>query len=250
MRLKTLQLIFSALFKTLGYLFLLLLIGLFFDSYIMADYITNGQLFVNIATFIAFGVLFWKSTPRIRELMIYAVIIGVFGEYLFSLGLEMYTYRLENIPLYVPLGHAIVYITTIHFCKQSIIKAHRKQLEKVFTIAILGYSFLFLVFAQDIFGFVMTLTTIFLLRNRPRERLFFLSMYIVVAFLEIVGTSYQCWHWPSTAFRVIPFLKSANPPSGISLFYFLLDLGCLWFYKQRHLIAWSRMKNIRRLQLN
>ena len=92
----------------------------------------------------------------------------------------------------------------------------------------------------------MSLLVVFLLRNKPRERLFFLTMYIVVAFLEIVGTHYQCWSWPKTAFGVFPFLKSANPPSGISLFYFLLDLGCLWLYKQRNLMAWKRMKGIRK----
>ncbi len=94
----------------------------------------------------------------------------------------------------------------------------------------------------------MTVLVVFFLRNKPRERLFFLTMYIVVAFLEIVGTTYKCWHWPDTAWGVIPFLPSNNPPSGISLIYFLLDLGCLWLYKQRHREAWGRMKNIRLLK--
>ena len=122
------------------------------------------------------------------------------------------------------------------------------MLERLLTIFILVYSTLFLIFANDIFGFVMSLTVIYILRNKPRERLFYLSMYLVVAFLEIVGTTYQCWYWPETAWGVIPFLKSANPPSGISLFYFLLDLGCLWFYKQRNRQAWTRMKSIRFLR--
>ena len=182
--------------------------------------------------------------------MLYAVIVGFGGEYLFSVGLGMYTYRLENVPHYVPFGHAIVLITTMYFCKESIVKTNRKLLEKLFTTLILIYASLFLIFANDVFGFVMSLLVIFLLRNKPKERLFYLSMYIVVAFIEIVGTNYQCWFWPETAYDVIPFLKSANPPSGISLFYFLLDLGSLWIYKKRHKIAWKRMKNIRELQGN
>jgi len=180
--------------------------------------------------------------------MVYAVIIGFFGEHLFSIALGMYSYRLGNVPLYVPPGHAIVYIAAVYFCKDAIVKTYRKQLEIFFTIFVLVYATLFLIFANDIFGFVMSLLVIFFLRNKPRERLFFLSMYIVVAFLEIVGTHYQCWAWPETAYGVFPFLKSANPPSGISLFYFLLDLGCLWLYKQRHLVAWNRMKDIRQLR--
>jgi len=160
----------------------------------------------------------------------------------------MYTYRLSNIPHYVPPGHAIVLVATMYFCKESIIREYRKLLEKIFIIFVLVYSTLFLIFAGDVFGFVMSLLVIFLLRNKPREPLFYLSMYIAVAFLEIVGTSYGCWFWPETAYGKIPFLISANPPSGISLFYFLLDLGSLWLYKKRHKIAWARMKNIRKLQ--
>jgi len=240
--------LFSASFTTLGYLFLFIIFGLFLDSRFMVDGFLPKQDLATIVMFIGFAVLFYKSGARIREQMIYAVIIGVLGEYLFSIGLGMYTYRLGNVPHYVPPGHAIVLIATVNFCKKSIVKKQRKMLERLLTIFILVYSTLFLIFANDIFGFVMSLTVIYILRNKPRERLFYLSMYLVVAFLEIVGTTYQCWYWPETAWGVIPFLKSANPPSGISLFYFLLDLGCLWFYKQRNRQAWTRMKTIRFLR--
>ncbi len=91
----------------------------------------------------------------------------------------------------------------------------------------------------------MTILTLLVLRKRPRERLFYLSMYLTVAYLEIVGTNFLCWEWPSTAFDAFSFLPSANPPSGISFFYFGLDLGCLWLYKKRHKIAWNRMKSQR-----
>lgn len=68
--------------------------------------------------------------------------------------------------------------------------------------------------------------------------------------MEIVGTYYLCWKWPPIAWNVFEFLPSYNPPSGISLFYFLLDLGTLWMYKKRHKVTWKRMKNIRKIRLN
>lgn len=247
MNTKDAQLLFLAFFKTMGYLFLFITTGLFLDSIYMVSVCKQGQHWATFVMLIGFFILFFKSPSRIKELMIYAVILGVIGEHFFSIGLDMYTYRLGNVPLYVPPGHAIVYMAAIFFCKQSIVKKYRLTLEKYFTIFILVYSTLFLIFAQDIFGFVMSLLVIFLLQKHPRERLFFFSMYIVVAFLEIIGTNYGCWSWPKTAYGVIPFLKSSNPPSGISLFYFLLDLGCLWLYKQRNIIAWKRMKHIRLL---
>ena len=59
----------------------------------------------------------------------------------------------------------------------------------------------FLIFKNDVFGFVMTAGTLLILRKKPRERLFYLTMYLAVAFLEIVGTSYECWWWPTTAWE-------------------------------------------------
>lgn len=242
------KLLFSAFYKTLGYLFLYIFFGLILDTPYVASIFPQSQLVALVVLIVGFLIIYFRVSKRVREQMIYAVIIGFVGEHLFSIGLGMYTYRLGNVPLYIPFGHAVVLVAVVYFCKESMVRANKKILEKAFTIFILVYSLSFLVLANDIFGFVMSLLVIFLLRNKPRERLFYLTMYIAVAFLEIIGTTYGCWFWPETAFDSIPFLKSANPPSGISLFYFLLDLGSLWLYKKRHSIAWARMKSIRSLR--
>jgi hypothetical protein len=235
-------------FKSLGALFLFILFGLFLDSFYILEITNHAQLFANISMFIGFTIVFFKVNKRAKELMLYAVLIGVVGEYLFSILLGMYTYRLENIPHYVPLGHALVYVAVLYFSKASSIKKNNKKIELFFTIFIVVYASIFLIYREDVFGFVMTVATLLILRNKPRERLFYLTMYVAVAYLEIIGTHYLCWKWPETAWGAVSFLKSANPPSGISLCYFLLDLGCLWCYKQRHKIAWSRMKNSRILK--
>ncbi|NQW37488.1 MAG: hypothetical protein HQ471_10830 [Flavobacteriales bacterium] len=239
--------VWYSFYKTLGRLFLFIGIGLYVDSIYFSEIYPNGQWIANFAMFLMFWRAFSHGTKRSRELMIYAVLIGVGGEYLFSIGFEMYTYRLDRVPIYVPLGHAIIYIVTVYFTRRAAVKKFRVTIEKILIGCIIIYATLFLVFANDVFGFVMSLLVVWILRNKPRERLLYLSMYAVVAVLEIVGTSYQSWYWPDTAFGLVPFLKSANPPSGICLFYFGLDLGCLWLYKQRHKIAWKRMKSIRLL---
>jgi len=241
----------SALFttyKTLGLLYLFFVVGLFLDSFYMVQITESAQIYANALMLFVFAITFFKVTKRLKEQMLAAVLIGFFGEYLFSVLLGMYTYRLGNVPLYIPFGHAFVYIAVLCFSKAASIKKHRILLEKVFAISIFIYASVFLIFKNDVFGFVMTIATLLILRNKPRERLFYLTMYISVAVLEIIGTSYECWWWPPTAWNVIPFLPSYNPPSGISLFYFLLDLGCLWVYKKRHKITWKRMKNIRRIK--
>ena len=226
-----------------------ILFGLFLDSFYMVKITKDAQFYATISMLVGFTIVFVKVNKRVKEQMITAVILGIIGEYFFSILLGMYTYRLENVPHYVPPGHALVYTAVLYFSKAKSIVLHRIKLERFFTIFIMIYASLFLIFKNDVFGFVMTVATLLILRNKPRERLFYLTMYISVAYLEIVGTNFLCWKWPATAWGIFDFLPSFNPPSGISFFYFLLDIGCLWLYKQRHKIAWSRMKNIRKIRL-
>ncbi|RCS28266.1 hypothetical protein DUT90_01405 [Polaribacter sp. WD7] len=239
----------SSFSKTLGILFLYIFLGLLIDSVYVTENYQDLQWLANIIMLVMFGITMFTVTPRIREQLWYAVIIGFVGEYLFSVIMGMYTYRLENVPHYIPMGHALVYAGVLYFTKTSYAKNNVKKIEKIATLLIVIYASLFLIFKFDVFGFLMTIVTLLLLKNKPRERLFYLTMYLAVAYLEIIGTTYKCWWWPSTAWGVFDFLPSHNPPSGISLFYFLLDLGSLWLYKQRHKLAWSRMKNIRKIRI-
>ncbi|NVJ89863.1 MAG: hypothetical protein HWD82_10565 [Flavobacteriaceae bacterium] len=234
--------------KSIGLLFFFMLTGLFFDSYFFEKISDHGQLYANAVMFIVTGIIFYQVTKRNKEQMISAILIAIVGEYLFSIALGMYTYKFENVPHYIPPGHAVVYVAVLYFSKASSIIKHKTNLEKLFTYFIFCYALVFLILKNDVFGFVMTIATLFILRNKPRERLFYLTMYLAVAFLEIVGTTYQCWKWPPIAWNTFEFLPSYNPPSGISFFYFGLDLGSLWLYKQRHKIAWNRMKNIRKIR--
>lgn len=233
--------------RRIGLLFVFVA-ALYFDGVGFAAIYPDAQTVTNIFMLIAFFLLYMRSVKRTRELMIYAVIIGFAGEYLFSIVLDMYTYRLSNLPLYIPFGHAAVYARTYVFSKASIVKKYAKQITFYFTKIILLLALFYLIVFNDVFGFVMTIAVFLLLYNRPKDRLFFLTMYIVVAVLEIGGTAYAAWSWPDTAFGVFPYLESHNPPSGISLFYFLLDVGCFFLYTQINRKAWKRVKNIRRLQ--
>jgi len=233
--------------RRIGLLFVFV-VALYFDGVGFATIYPDAQTITNIFMLIAFFLLYKRSVKRTRELMIYAVMIGFAGEYLFSIVLDMYTYRLSNLPFYIPFGHAAVYARTYVFSKASIIKKYAKQINLCFSIVILLLALFYLIVFNDVFGFVMTIVVFILLIKRPKDRLFFLTMYIVVAVLEIGGTAYEAWSWPDTAFGFFPYLESHNPPSGISLFYFLLDIGCFFIYTQVNRRAWKRVKNIRRLQ--
>lgn len=228
-------------------IFILFIFMLYFDGLQFSETTSNAQLYVNVLAIISFFLMYFRANPRTRKLMIYAVVVGFLGEYFFSVYLGMYTYRLENVPLYVPFGHAALYGRVFIFSKDSLIKKHHKAIEQFFTICILLLATIYLIFFKDVFGFAMTVCVFLLLLKRPKDRLFFYSMYILVALLEIGGTAFGAWKWPNVAFNVVEFLPSNNPPSGISLFYFLLDVACFLIYTQRNKIGWKRLRNIRKL---
>ena len=234
--------------NALGLLILIIAFGLFLDSKFVAENIFKRAQWINDAiVLIIFIYLFSKGTSRVKEQLIYAVLIGIIGEYVFSLGLSMYTYRLGNIPHYVPFGHAIVFLFVYAFTRKSKARFYRKKIEQLLSVIILIYASLFLIFAKDVFGFILTIFVFISLKKHPKEKLFYLTMYCVVAILEIIGTSFECWKWPVLAFDTFSFLPSANPPSGICLFYFGLDRGTMSIYKRRHKATWKRLQSIRLL---
>ncbi|NIJ45225.1 putative secreted protein [Wenyingzhuangia heitensis] len=240
----------SQTLKTIGVLMLIILVGLLIDSeFIAQHYFKNAQWINNIGVVSLFISLYLKAPSRTKEQLIYAVLIAIIGEYLFSILLGMYAYRLGNIPHYIPVGHAILFLYVYNFCKKSKVRAYRKNIEKTLTIAIVAISLYYLIFKQDVYGFLLTLMVFYFLRKYPKEKLFYLTMYSVIVYTELIGTALNCWKWPSIAFGKFEFLPSANPPIGISLFYFGLDRGTMSFYKRRHKAAWKRLKKIRLLSV-
>ena len=223
----------------IGFIFIL-----FFDGTYFTENYINSQTPINILALVSFFWMYKRAYPRTRKLMIYAVFIGLAGEYFFSVYLKMYTYRLQNVPWYVPLGHAALYGRVFIFSKDALVKKYHKAIEQLFSYIIWAIATIYLVCFFDIFGFLMTILVFLILIKRPKDRLYFYTMYLVVALLEIGGTAFGAWQWPSIAFGVFEFLPSNNPPSGISLFYFLLDLSCFLVYIILHQKIWKRYKRI------
>jgi hypothetical protein len=244
---EDLKKIVSVFIREIG-LFIFMVFVLFFDSIYFSENLREVQNILNSLMIIGFFIMYFRTVKRVQELMMYAVIIGFLGEYLFSKYLGMYTYRLGNIPLYVPFGHAVLFARVFRFSKVSLVRKYHKSIEQIFGSIIILFASIYLLFFADVFGFVMTICVFLLLWKRPKDRLFFFTMYLLVAILEIGGTAFGCWKWPNIAFGMFKFLPSNNPPSGISLFYFLLDIGCFVLYTQRNKMIWSRLKSIRKLK--
>jgi hypothetical protein len=115
---------------------------------------------------------------------------------------------------------------------------------------IILHSVISLALFNDVFGFVMALGVLILLAIRPKYRLFFLTWHILITFGELSGVFFEAWTWPSIAFHTFDFLPSHSPPSGISLFYYILELGAFFIYILIHRNVWRRFKQIKRYKLS
>jgi len=227
---------------------LVIWLGLFIDSTWMTQYISYGQGITNILVAAVFLWIFFQSSKVTRTLMFFGVFIAYAGEVTLSLGLGMYTYRLENVPHYVPLGHAIVYAAVYYITKEPWVRKHQQTIIKILYPAMLLYSLAWLILANDVFGFMCMLAVVLLFKRMPETKLFFLFMFFMVVYLEILGTYYQCWFWPPIWFDVFTWIPSANPPSGIGVVYFAFDAACLLGYKLLNIKKWQRFRSIQRTQ--
>ena len=235
---------------SLSWILFILFLGLFFDStYFTETYYQQAQWINNSCVVLVFVYCYYKGTARTKEQLIYAFIIGIIGEHIFSVVLGMYTYRLGNVPYYIPFGHALVFLGVYNFSRKSQVRFYHKNIERFLSYAIAIYASVFLIFKNDVFGFVMTVMVFLSLRKYPKEKLFYLTMYGVVAYAELIGTALNTWSWPKFAFNTFEFLPSANPPSGICLFYYGLDRGTMSIYKRRHKETWKRLQSIRKVSL-
>ncbi len=226
-------------------LWIVLWLGLFLDSQSQ-----QTQWLSNLLVVLSFAWTYSQVSKQVKQLMIYGLIVAVGGEVLFSLVLGMYTYRLENLPLYVPFGHAIVYASIYYLVKEPLVQKYQKNIIQTLYLAMILYSTAWLIWGNDMFGFLCMLVILWIFKRRPQTKLFFLFMFFTIVYLELLGTYYQCWYWPEVWFDQFTWVSSANPPSGISVFYFAFDAGCLWFYKRFNPKKWQRFKRIKALQKN
>jgi hypothetical protein len=215
------------------------------DSAFVASRWPYGQW---VADAVMIGFYAWMTRtapPRLRAIMRYGVVIGLVGESLCSLVFGMYEYRLHNIPIYVPLGHPVIYGTIYHFVREPFVVRNRRALSTAMMVASVGYTLFWLLYANDVFGAVCALVFVGIVLLDAESRTFFLAMFLLVAFLEQVGTRFGAWYWYEHAFGSVTLLPSGNPPTGISIFYFLFDGLCLLAYLKRRPSLASRYRRLK-----
>jgi len=209
----------------------------------------NGQWVATFLVFLAFIRAYRNGTQRVRNVLLIGIIIGLVGEFLFSKVLGMYHYRFDNIPLWLAFAHGLIFAWTLKISKKLCMQTYAKKVQRGLLFSAIAFSIFWLFWANDVYGFIAAVTFMLVLFFTKKSRSFFLIMFVVVCYIELVGTATGCWYWPETAFGMFNWLPSGNPPSGIAVFYFLFDAVVFWIYLYI-LHPATRLRYQRKKQLN
>jgi hypothetical protein len=161
---------------------------------------------------------------RARALLV--VVVASCAEVLGSIVLGAYTYRLENLPAFVPPGHGLVFLAGLRISQSDLVRNHRRAFLRtvIGLIAAWGAAGLVLLGRTDALGAITGALLIYVLL-RGRRATLYAGVFLMVGFLEIYGTSIGAWHWAATA-PDTP-LPAGNPPSGIAGVYVLFDVAAI-----------------------
>jgi hypothetical protein len=183
----------------------------------------RGQLILGLVTWIVFLAALVPLTPegRLRALLVVAAATCM--EVVGSIIWGVYTYRLGNLPLFVPPGHGLVYLTGLSLTQTRLVSRHQGGFVLLvggaaLVWALAGLTVLPRTDASGALG--MSVFLAFLVFGRTR--VLYAGVFLVVAVLEISGTAVGVWAWK----EAVPGLQlpSGNPPSGAASGYVLFDI--------------------------
>jgi hypothetical protein len=164
--------------------------------------------------------------PEDRSRALLVVLVATCAEVLGSIVLGAYTYRLENLPAFVPPGHGLVFLAGLRISQSAPVRRHRRAFlaAVIGIVAAWGLAGLALLGRTDVLGAVTGALLIYVL-IRGRAATLYAGVFLMVGFLEIYGTSVGAWHWAATTPNTP--LTAGNPPSGIAGIYVLFDVAAI-----------------------
>ena len=162
--------------------------------------------------------------PERRAQALGVVIFATVGEITGSIVWGVYSYRLGNLPMFVPPAHGIVYLTGVSL--MLALRAHARALVAAAAVGATTWGLLGLAVLprRDVAGaFGVPLLLVFLWRSRNRA--VYAAVFLVVAALELYGTAIGTWRWATE----LPGLgiPDGNPPSGVASGYVWFDVMAL-----------------------
>jgi hypothetical protein len=184
----------------------------------------QGQLVLGAVTWIVLA-LAARPLPAERRAQVAVVICAAtVAEVTGSIIWGVYSYRLHNLPTFVPPAHGLVFMAGL-----ALSDAFRRQARALVWVAaagatlwgVLGLTVLPRTDAAGALGVPLLLA--FLWRSSGRAA--YAGVFLVVAGLELYGTAIGTWRWAAE----LPGLgiPDGNPPSGVASGYVWFDVMAL-----------------------
>ncbi len=171
--------------------------------------------------------LLWGESAHIRIQVLIAVAFATIGEHFASIYMSGYTYRLENVPSFVPPGHGIVYLTAVVLGRTALFQKNAHMI--ALFVFIVGGLWAVLALTEtigrkdEIGAILFVIYLIFLFKGK--SPMVYLGAFFITTWVEIVGTSLGTWNW--AAIDPASSLAQGNPPSGVAAWYCLVDAVAL-----------------------
>jgi hypothetical protein len=179
----------------------------------------RGQLLLGALTWAVLALCCVPLELRTRLVVAGVVVFATIGEATGSLLWGVYTYRLHNLPLFIPPAHGLVYLSGVALARSL----RERPLVAAAAVGSAAWALAGLTVLPrlDVAGAVgVPLLCIFLLRSRNRAA--YAGVFLVVAALELYGTALGTWTWaPALPGLGIP---DGNPPSGVASGYVWFDV--------------------------
>ena len=185
------------------------------------------QLLLGLATWTVLILLLRAEPPLVRSQTLVVVALATMVEYTFSPLLQAYVYRIGTVPLFVPPGHGLVYLAALALGRSAALRSAPRA--AVLATVLVGGGWggygLFLADRRDALGaFWFGCLLGFLVWGR--NRLLYVGAFVVVSYLELVGTGLGTWAWARHD-PVLGVVTQGNPPSGAAGGYGWFDLYAL-----------------------
>jgi hypothetical protein len=195
------------------------------------------QLALGALTWVVLLAALLPLAPLARAQALGVVLFATLGEVTGSLIWGVYTYRLHNLPLFVPPAHGIVYLSGLALV--GLVRARTLVAAAAAIAVVWGLAGVTVLPRADAAGAIgVLLLCLYLWRGRARAT--YAGVFLVVAALELYGTSIGTWRWAAEVPRL--GLSQGNPPSGVAS-------GYVWFDVMALLIAPWVVAAARRIRL-
>jgi hypothetical protein len=193
-------------------------LGLDHHATLLQQYLLGGF------TWLLLVLLLRRESTLVQVQTAIVVVFATLVEYTFSPVLEVYSYRFDNVPAFVPPGHGLVYLAALTMGRSQLFTRYRRQLVTI-TVALGGVYAAWGVSPwaprPDVLGLFWYGCLLGFLAW-GRSRMLYVGAFIVVTYLELIGTWWGIWSW--AAHDPTGLVSMGNPPTGAAGGYGWFDL--------------------------